>query len=57
MLFYSGREAYADFNRLYTVPVEGGWPDALPMWRGQDAWFSADAKRIAYVPNLKWQTS
>jgi tricorn protease len=57
VLFYSGREAYADFNRLYTVPVEGGWPDALPMWRGQDAWFSADAKRIAYVPNLKWQTS
>jgi tricorn protease len=24
VLFYSGREAYADFNRLYTVPVEGG---------------------------------
>jgi tricorn protease len=57
VMFYSPREAYADFNRLYTVSVEGGWPDGLPMWRGEDAWFSPDAKRIAYVPNLKWQTS
>lgn len=57
VLFRSGREAYADFDRLYTVSVEGGWPEALPMWRGEDAWFSPDGTRIAYVPNLKWQTS
>ena len=57
VLFYSPRGAYADFDRLYTVPVEGGWPEVLPMWRAEDAWFSPDAKRIAYVPNLKWQTS
>jgi tricorn protease len=57
VLFYSPREAYADFDRLYTVPVEGGWPEVLPMWRAEDAWFSPDAKRIAYVPNLKWQTA
>src|ERR1700730_9326932 len=57
VLFHSAREAYADFDRLYTVPVEGGWPEALPMWRGEDAWFSPDGTRIAYVPNLKWQTS
>jgi tricorn protease len=57
VLFRSGREAYADFDRLYTVSVEGGGPEALPMWRGEDAWFSPDGTRIAYVPNLKWQTS
>ncbi len=57
VLFYSPREAYADFDRLYTVPVEGGWPEVLPMWRAENAWYSPDAKRIAYVPNLKWQTS
>jgi tricorn protease len=57
VLFHSAREAYADFDRLYTVPVEGGWPEALPMWRGEDAWFSPDGARIAYVPNEKWQTS
>jgi tricorn protease len=57
VVFHSAREAFADFDRLYTVPVEGGWPEALPMWRSEAAWFSPDAKRIAYVPNLKWQTS
>src|SRR5256885_5461504 len=27
------------------------------MWRGEEAWFSPDGTRIAYVPNLLWQTS
>ena len=27
------------------------------MWRGEAASYSPDAKRIAYVPNLKWQTA
>jgi tricorn protease len=57
VLFRSSREAYADFARLYTVPVEGGWPEVLPMWRAEDGSYSADGSRIAYVPNLKWQTS
>ena len=57
VLFYSAREAYADFSRLYTVPVEGGAADVLPMWRAENAWFSPDAARIAYVPNEIWQTS
>jgi tricorn protease len=57
VLFVSDRDAYADFTRLYTVPVEGGVPEVLPMWRAQDAWFSPDAKRIAYVPNIIWQTA
>ena len=57
VLFASPREAYADFDRLYTVPVEGGWPEVLPMWRAEDGWFSPDGSRMAYVPNLKWQTS
>src|SRR5579859_1118226 len=57
VLFRSGREAYADIERLYTVGLEGGFPEALPMWRAEDAWFSPDGTRIAYVPNLKWQTA
>lgn len=55
VLFRSAREAYADFDRFYTVPAEGGVPEALPMWRAEDGWFSPDGSRIAYVPNLKWQ--
>jgi tricorn protease len=57
ILFTSGREAYADFDRLYTIPVEGGIPEVLPMWRGEAASYSPDATRIAYVPNLKWQVA
>ena len=57
ILFRSSREAYADFSRLYTVGLEGGWPEVLPMWRGEEGTYSPDASRIAYVPNLRWQTS
>jgi tricorn protease len=57
VLFHSGREAYADFDRLYTVPVGGGPAEVLPMWRGEAGSFSPDGSRIAYVPNQVWQTS
>ncbi|HXD29931.1 MAG TPA: PDZ domain-containing protein [Pyrinomonadaceae bacterium] len=57
VLFRSSREAYADFARLYTVGLEGGWPEVLPMWRGEEGSYSPDGTRLAYVPNLKWQTS
>jgi tricorn protease len=55
ILFRSGRESYADFDRLYTVPIEGGVPEVLPMWRGEAGSYSPDGERFAYVPNLKWQ--
>jgi tricorn protease len=57
VLFRSGREAYADIDRLYTVPAEGGVPEVLPMWRAEAGWYSPDAARIAYVPNLRWQNA
>jgi len=57
VLFNSSREAYADFSRLYTVSLEGGWPEVLPMWRAEEGTYSPDASRIAYVPNLKWQAA
>jgi tricorn protease len=57
VLIISDRDAYADFTRLYTVPVEGGPAEVLPMWRAFDGWYSPDASRIAYVPNIKWQAA
>jgi len=57
ILIRSPREAYADFDRLYTVPPQGGVPEVLPMWRGEAACYSPDGLRIAYVPNLKWQVA
>src|ERR1700749_425309 len=55
ILFVSDRGKYADFTRLYTVPMEGGPAEVLPMWRGLDGWYSPDASRMAYVPNIQWQ--
>jgi len=55
ILFRSGRESYADFDRLYTISREGGIPEVLPMWRGESGSYSPDGARLAYVPNLKWQ--
>lgn len=55
ILFVSGRDAYADFTRLYTVPVEGGVPGVLPMWRALEGSYSPDGARFAYVPNFQWQ--
>src|SRR5262245_61932824 len=55
IVFISLRDAWADVSRIYTVPVEGGVPDVLPMWRAFEGSYSPDAKSFAYVPNLKWQ--
>ena len=33
VLFLSDRDAYADMTRMYTVPMEGGVAEVLPMWR------------------------
>lgn len=55
ILFRSGRDAYADFHRLFTVPLEGGFPEELPMWRAEEGSLSPDGSRIAYVPNMQWQ--
>src|SRR5215467_13160716 len=55
ILFISTRDAYADVTRAYTVPVEGGVPEALPMWRAFEGSYSPDGAQFAYVPNFKWQ--
>jgi len=55
IVFRSPRDAYADFDRAYTIPAEGGVPEALPMWRSEEGSYSPDGEMFAYVPNLKWQ--
>ncbi len=57
VLFLSTRDAYADFTRFYTVPVEGGVVEVLPMWRAFEGAYSPDGTRMAYVPNLQWQAA
>lgn len=55
ILFASPMEQAMGQNRLYTVPVTGGWPTALPLPRGMTGSFSPSADRIAYIPHDLWQ--
>ncbi|MGH9415436.1 MAG: S41 family peptidase, partial [Terriglobales bacterium] len=55
VLFRSNRASYSDPDQLYTVPVAGGLPTALPLSMAEDGAYSPDGTRIAYVPNSKWE--
>ncbi len=50
VLFRSGRNSYSRFNRLFTVPVEGGFPSELPLPMAEQGSYSPDGARLAYVP-------
>jgi tricorn protease len=51
VVFVSGRDtAVRSYAGLYAVPVEGGFPDKLPVPYAARAAFSADGKFIAYNP-------
>jgi tricorn protease len=50
ILFRSRRNSYAGFNRLFTVPLDGGLPHELPLPMAEFGAFSPDGKHIAYVP-------
>lgn len=50
VLFYSWRNSYSWFTRLFTVSTEGGLPEELPLPIAQDGSYSPDGNQIAYVP-------
>ena len=41
--------------QLFTVPVSGGHPTELPLPSGDQAAYSPDGSRLAYVPHFQWQ--
>lgn len=55
VIFVSGMLSNTDSPRLFTVPVEGGVPKALPVPAGTMASFSPDGSKMAYVPGWKWE--
>ena len=55
VVFSSGRSSYSNFNRLFTVPVEGGFETQLPLDRAVSGAYSPDGGRIAYIPTDQWQ--
>jgi tricorn protease len=50
VLFRSPRNSYGRFTRLYTVPLTGGHPEELPLPMAEEASYSSDGQRLAYVP-------
>ncbi len=55
VLFRSHRLSYSDPNQLFTVPVEGGFPTALPLPMAQDGAYSPDGSRLAFSPYFQWE--
>ena len=56
VLFRSRQTSYTDaVVRLFTVPVEGGFPTEVPLTRAAEGSFSPDGARLAYVPIQQWQ--
>lgn len=50
VLFRSTRTSYSRFEKLFSVPVDGGMPTELPLPMGVQASYSPDASHVAYVP-------
>ena len=55
VLFASGRNSYAGFSRLFTIPAEGGFETQLLLDRAVEGSYSPDGARLAYVPIDQWQ--
>ena len=57
ILFTSGRASEVDAPKLFTIPKKGGVAEPLPLPSGTSGAYSPDGKRLAYVPNAKWQNA
>ncbi len=50
ILFTSNRTSYSRFAKLFTVSLDGGMEEELPLPMGFEAAYSPDGSRLAYVP-------
>src|SRR5208282_4406604 len=58
VIFRSGRNSYAfGFDRLFTMPLDGGFPAEIPLPRAEEGSYSADSNQMAYVPRAQWQSA
>jgi tricorn protease len=55
VLFRSGRNSYSRFNRVFTVGVEGGLPEEVPLPMAEELSYSPDSSHAAYVPFTNFQ--
>src|SRR5262245_34844479 len=57
VLFASVRNNETDGVRLFTMPVEGGFPDEIPLPIAVEGAYSRDGSHLAYVPIFQWQSA
>jgi tricorn protease len=50
IIFSSSRASYSFFNKLFTVSLNGGLEEEVPLPMGFEASYSPDGARLAYVP-------
>ena len=50
ILFASNRDSYAPVQQLYTIDVNGSFPERLPLPWGWEGAYSPDGSHLAYVP-------
>jgi len=55
VLFSSQRDSPADSSKLFTMPVEGGFPAEIPLPMAEDGAFSPDGTHLAYLPVFQWE--
>jgi tricorn protease len=57
ILFVSTRTSATDPPKLFTVSIDGGLPQELPLPMGSSGSFAPDGTRIAYTPKFQWQAA
>ncbi len=57
ILFRSNRNSYSGANRLFTVSIEGGLPEELPLPMAEQGSYSPDSAHLAYVPYTNFRES
>lgn len=55
IIFRSSRLSFVFVPRLFTVGLDGGLPEELPLPTGVQASYNAEGNRLAYVPTAQWQ--
>ncbi|HEY6273630.1 MAG TPA: PDZ domain-containing protein [Terriglobales bacterium] len=57
IVFRSARQSYSGFTQLYTVGVNGGLPELLPLPMAVEGSYSPDGSHLAYVPFTNFRES
>jgi tricorn protease len=57
VLFFSHRASGTDANQLFTMALDGSFPEQIPLPVADQASYSPDGSHLAYVPLFQWQAA